>query len=325
MRFLCVGVLFLMPGFLFAQDEVIRKLRIDAERSIKKEADTSSKPWKRGALIGVNISQGSLSNWAAGGDDFSLSANSNINLFAFYKKGKISWDNTFDLNLGYVNTTSQGGRKNDDRFDFLSKYGTAINSKLNVSVLANLRSQIFKGYTYPNGVKTYSSTFLAPGYLLNSLGLDYKPVKDLSIYFSPVTARWVIVRDTALANRGAYGVTPGKTSNFEFGAFATIAYQRIINKIITYKGRMDLFSNYKHDPWNIDVFIANAFNAKLGKSLAVSWSLDFIYDDDVRLFGKINDRPDCRSNHWSVSESSSDSDEEGATFAATWDKKADSI
>lgn len=286
MRFLCVGVLFLMPGFLFAQDEVIRKLRIDAERSIKKEADTSSKPWKRGALIGVNISQGSLSNWAAGGDDFSLSANSNINLFAFYKKGKISWDNTFDLNLGYVNTTSQGGRKNDDRFDFLSKYGTAINSKLNVSVLANLRSQIFKGYTYPNGVKTYSSTFLAPGYLLNSLGLDYKPVKDLSIYFSPVTARWVIVRDTALANRGAYGVTPGKTSNFEFGAFATIAYQRIINKIITYKGRMDLFSNYKHDPWNIDVFIANAFNAKLGKSLAVSWSLDFIYDDDVRLFGK---------------------------------------
>jgi hypothetical protein len=286
MRILCVGFLFLMPGFLFAQDEVIRKLRIDAERSIKKEADTSSKPWKRGALIGLNISQGSLSNWAAGGDDFSLSANSNINLFAFYKKGKISWDNTFDLNLGYVNTTSQGGRKNDDRFDFLSKYGTAVNSKLNVSVLANLRSQIFKGYTYPNGVKTYSSTFLAPGYLLNSLGLDYKPVKGLSIYFSPVTARWVIVRDTALANRGAYGVTPGKTSNFEFGAFATIAYQRIINKIITYKGRMDLFSNYKHDPWNIDVFIANAFNAKLGKSLAVSWSLDFIYDDDVRLFGK---------------------------------------
>lgn len=286
MRLLLMGILFAMPIALMAQDEVIKKLRIDVERPIKKEADTSSKSWKRGALLGVNISQGSLSNWAAGGDDFSLSANSNINLFAFYKKGKYSWDNTFDLNIGYVNTTSQGGRKNDDRFDFLTKYGTAVNSKLNISVLANLRSQLFKGYTYPNGVKTYSSTFMAPGYLLNSIGLDYKPVKGLSIYFSPVTARWVIVRDTSLANRGAYGVTPGKTSNFEFGAFATLAYQRIINKIITYKGRMDLFSNYKHDPWNIDLFFANAFNAKLGKSLAVSWSLDFIYDDDVRLFGK---------------------------------------
>jgi len=286
MRLLLMSILFAMPIALMAQDEVIKKLRIDVERPIKKEADTSSKSWKRGALLGVNISQGSLSNWAAGGDDFSLSANSNINLFAFYKKDKYSWDNTFDLNIGYVNTTSQGGRKNDDRFDFLTKYGTAVNSKLNISVLANLRSQLFKGYTYPNGVKTYSSTFMAPGYLLNSIGLDYKPVKGLSIYFSPVTARWVIVRDTSLANRGAYGVTPGKTSNFEFGAFATLAYQRIINKIITYKGRMDLFSNYKHDPWNIDLFFANAFNAKLGKSLAVSWSLDFIYDDDVRLFGK---------------------------------------
>ena len=286
MRLLLMGILFAMPIALIAQDEVIKKLRIDVERPIKKEADTSSKSWKRGALLGVNISQGSLSNWAAGGDDFSLSANSNINLFAFYKKDKYSWDNTFDLNIGYVNTTSQGGRKNDDRFDFLTKYGTAVNSKLNISVLANLRSQLFKGYTYPNGVKTYSSTFMAPGYLLNSIGLDYKPVKGLSIYFSPVTARWVIVRDTSLANRGAYGVTPGKTSNFEFGSFATLAYQRIINKIITYKGRMDLFSNYKHDPWNIDLFFANAFNAKLGKSLAVSWSLDFIYDDDVRLFGK---------------------------------------
>jgi len=286
MRLLLMGILFAMPIALIAQDEVIKKLRIDVERPIKKEVDTSSKSWKRGALLGVNISQGSLSNWAAGGDDFSLSANSNINLFAFYKKDKYSWDNTFDLNIGYVNTTSQGGRKNDDRFDFLTKYGTAVNSKLNISILANLRSQLFKGYTYPNGVKTYSSTFMAPGYLLNSIGLDYKPVKGLSIYFSPVTARWVIVRDTSLANRGAYGVTPGKTSNFEFGAFATLAYQRIINKIITYKGRMDLFSNYKHDPWNIDLFFANAFNAKLGKSLAVSWSLDFIYDDDVRLFGK---------------------------------------
>ncbi len=281
-----VATFLLFPFSIHAQDEVIRKLRSDVARAIKKETDTSKQPWKRGALLGINVSQGSLSNWAAGGDNFSLSANTNLNLFAFYSRNKHSWDNTFDLNLGYVNTTSQGGRKNDDRFDFLSKYGYAVNSKFNISILANLRSQIFKGYTYPGGVKTYSSTFLAPGYVLNSIGLDYRPVKDLSIYFSLVTNRWVIVRDTALANRGLYGVAPGRTSNLEFGAFATIAYQRIINKIITYKGRLDLFSNYKHNPANVDLFMANAFNAKLGKSLAVSWSLDFIYDDDVRLFGK---------------------------------------
>ena len=91
-----------------SQDAIIKRLRIETERVIKKETDTSSKKWKSGGLYSINISQGSLNNWAAGGDNFSLSVNSFLNLFAFYKKGKNSWDNTFDFNLGYVNTTSTG-------------------------------------------------------------------------------------------------------------------------------------------------------------------------------------------------------------------------
>ncbi len=275
-----------------AQDATIRKLRTDAQRVIKKTADTTQKAWKKGGLYGINISQGSLSNWAAGGDNFSLSVNSALSLFAFYAKEKSSWDNTFDLNLGYVKTTTLGSRKNDDRFDFLSKYGHALNPKLNLATLFNLRSQIFKGYIYPNdSTKTYASNFMAPGYILISIGLDYKPTKDLSIYFSPATSRWVIVRDTALSNKGLYGVEPGKKSALEFGGFATIGYSRNFNKFISYKGRLDLFSNYRHNPENIDLFMSNAFNAKLGKVFVVTWSVDIIYDDDVRLFGPEKNSP----------------------------------
>jgi hypothetical protein len=269
-----------------AQDGTVKALRSEAERTIKKEEDTTKRLWRKGGLYGINISQGSLSNWAAGGDNFSLSVNSLLSLYAFYKKDKHSWDNTFDFNIGYVKTTSLGSRKNDDRFDLLSKYGYALNPKLNLSGLVSLRSQLFKGYTYPDNVKSFSSAFMAPGYLLTSIGLDYKPTKNLSIFLSPVTARWVIVRDTALANKGLYGVTPGKKTNLEFGAFASINYLKEFNKFITYKSRLDLFSNYRHNPQNIDLFMSNILNAKLGKVLSVSWSLDFIYDDDVRLFGK---------------------------------------
>ncbi|MBN8686460.1 MAG: DUF3078 domain-containing protein [Chitinophagales bacterium] len=286
MRKVIALILFAIPLSAMAQDGTMKALRTESERTIKKEADTSKRVWRRGGVYGINLSQGSLSNWAAGGDDFSLSVNSLLSLYAFYKKDKHSWDNTFDFNIGYVNTTSLGGRKNDDRFDFLSKYGHALNPKLNLTVLANLRSQLFKGYTYPGNVKTFSSAFMAPGYLLTSLGLDYKPKKNLSIFLSPVTARWVIVRDTALSNKGLYGVTPGKKSNLEFGAFATINYMKEINKNVTYKSRLDLFSNYRNNPQNIDIFMSNILNAKLGKVLSMSWSLDFIYDDDVRLFGK---------------------------------------
>jgi hypothetical protein len=272
-----------------AQDETVKKLRSETDRNVSKDPnDTIPKAWKAGGLYSLNIAQGSLSNWAAGGEDFSLAVSSLFNVYAFYKKGKNSWDNTFDFNLGYVKTTSLGSRKNDDRFDLLSKYGYAIGPKVNVAGLFNIRSQLFKGYTYSNNVKTFSSAFMAPGYLLLSAGLDYKPNKDLSIFFSPATARWVIVRDTALANKGLYGVTPGKKSNFEFGAFASINYMKEFNKVLTYKARLDLFSNYRRNPQNIDLYMTNALSVKISKVLSATWSLDLIYDDDVRLFGKNN-------------------------------------
>ncbi len=272
--------------FADAQDGTVKNLRTESERNIKKDpADTINKTWRAGGLYSLNISQASLSNWAAGGDNFSLAVNSLLNLYAFYKKEKHSWDNTFDFNLGYVNTTSLGSRKNDDRFDLLSKYGYALNEKLNLSGLFNFRSQFFDGFTFPDNTKTFSSTFLAPAYLLLSAGLDYKPNKELSVFFSPVTARWVIVRDTALSNKGLYGVSPGEKSNFEFGAFATVNYMKEISKNITYKGRLDLFSNYRRNPQNIDLFMSNVLNVKLSKVLSATWGLDLIYDDDVKLFG----------------------------------------
>ncbi len=280
----CAGAIFSLS--LFAQDGAVKNLQDEASKEIKKDPnDTTNKVWKKGGIYSINLSQGSLSNWAAGGDNFSFSVNSLLSLYAFYKKEKHSWDNTFDFNLGYVNTTSLGSRKNDDRFDFLSKYGYALNPKLSVAGVFNLRSQFFKGYTFPDNVKTFASSFMAPGYLLLGAGLDYKPVPDFSIFFSPATARWVIVRDTALSNKGLYGVEPGKKSILEFGAFATLNYLKEISKNITYKGRLDLFSNYRHNPQNIDLFMSNTLNVKLSKVLSATWGLDLIYDDDVKLFG----------------------------------------
>jgi hypothetical protein len=268
------------------QDETIKALKSDTEKKIKKDpADTAAKTWKRGGIYGLNISQGSLSNWAAGGDEFSLSVNSLLSLYAFYKKGKSSWDNTFDFNLGYVKTTSLGSRKNDDRFDLMSKYGHALNKKFSLAGIFNIRSQFFKGYIFPNNVKTYSSSFMAPGYILLGVGIDYKPTTSLSLFLSPLTARWVIVRDTALSNKGLYGVTPGKKSAFEYGAFASINFFKELSKSLTFKSRLDLFSNYRRHPEKIDLFMSNVLNAKISKLLSATWGLDLIYDDDVKLFG----------------------------------------
>ena len=85
-----------------AQDKTVDKLRSESQRKIAKDPnDTIPKMWRTGGIYSLNLSQGSLSNWAAGGEDFSLALSSLLNLYGFYKKGKNSWDNTFDFNIGY--------------------------------------------------------------------------------------------------------------------------------------------------------------------------------------------------------------------------------
>jgi len=97
--------------------------------------------------------------------------------------------------------------------------------------LFNIRSQFFKGYDFsvPNS-KRLISDFMAPDYILTGLGLDYKPTNNLSIFFSPLTARWVTVLNYSLSNRGDYGVTPGSKSFFQLGAYTSINYKTAINK-----------------------------------------------------------------------------------------------
>jgi hypothetical protein len=278
---------------LFAQQIVIDELREQTNRTIKKDPDTTTWTWKRGGLISFNLSQGSLSNWAAGGDNFSLAVSSYFNYYFFYKKDRHSWDNNIDFNLGYVQTTSLGSRKNDDRFDYLSKYGYKIDTtgKWYVSGLFDFRTQFFDGFTYPNGGAVFSSTLLSPAYVVLSAGFDYKASEKFSVFISPLTSRSVIVANNYLAKQGSYGVDSGKHTLEEIGAFITVNYNYNLAKNINYKGRMDLFSNYKSQPQNINFFMTNQFSCKINKYFSATYSLDLIYDDKVRLFGRNGTSP----------------------------------
>ncbi len=278
---------------VIAQDIVVNKLRNETSRTIKKDADTTKWSWKTGGLMSFNLAQGSLSNWAAGGDNFSMTINAYFNYFFFYRKGRQSWDNNVDVNLGFVQSTSLGSRKNDDRFDYLSKYGYKMDTlgKWYLSGLFNFRSQFFDGYTFSNNVGDFSSSFLSPAYLILSVGFDYKPKPSLSVFISPLTSRSTIISNKVLAAKGIYGVPPGEHSLNEIGAFATVNYNNTIAKNITYKGRMDLFSNYQSQPQNVDVFMTNLFSFKINKYFSATYSLDLIYDDNIRLFGPDHTSP----------------------------------
>lgn len=291
------SILFFFSIFLsfqaFSQDITVNKLRTETSRSVKKEVDTTNWTWKRGGIFSFTLSQGSLSNWASGGDNFSLAANSYLTYYFLYKKYRTVWDNNIDLNLGYVNTTSSGGRKNDDRMDYLSKFGYKIDTlgKWYLSGLFNFRSQFFDGYNYGANPAELSSSFLSPAYIILSTGFDYKPNDKFSFFLSPLTSRWTLLTNSTLSNKGLYGVPVGQHSLHEIGAFITVNYKTILAKNIGYKGRMDLFSNYNSNPQNVDMYMTNQLAFKINRFFSATYSLDLIYDDKVRLFGSNHNSP----------------------------------
>jgi len=127
---------------------------------------------------------------------------------------------------------------------------------------------------------TVTSRSFAPAYILLSLGFDYKPNNDLSVFISPLTERWVIVSDRLIAP--LFGLDSGKSSKNELGAFVSVNYSKKLGSSFTYKTKLDLFSNYKQKPQNVDIFWSNVVTAKITKYINFSFNLDMIYDDNTQ-------------------------------------------
>jgi hypothetical protein len=189
------------------------------------------------------------------------------------------------MQYGFANTTSLGTRKTNDLIDLTSKYGYDVGKKWYLTTLFDFRSQFAPGYNYPSSEGTnrvLTSNWLAPAYVLLSLGMDYKPNNNFSLFLSPITAREVIVNNDSLAAVASYGVDSGKKSRFEFGAYASLTYQTNLSKTANYTGRLDLFSDYTRNPQNIAIYMTNVLNVKVTSLISMILSVNLIYDDNIK-------------------------------------------
>ena len=124
----------------FFQAQVIGKELTEAEKMLKVQAADTLDGWKTGGLFGANLSQASFTNWSAGGEN-SIAVNSLMSVFANYKKGKSSWDNTLLLAYGLLKQGERGSRKTDDKIDFMSKYGYKASERWFYAGLINFKTQ----------------------------------------------------------------------------------------------------------------------------------------------------------------------------------------
>lgn len=285
------SVLFFIFSNVNAQ--VVAKADEEAEKTLKAQKTDTIQGWKTGGVFSLNFSQVSLTNWSAGGDN-SISLNGITNLFANYKMGNSTWDNTLDLAYGLVKQGKDGTRKTNDRIDFMSKYGQRAYKNWYYAALVSVRSQIAPGFNYPDD-STVISNFMAPGYLLGALGMDYKPNDNFNVFISPVTMRMTIVNDTKLADAGAFGVdkaefndmgillSHGKKTRVEYGGYLRSLWKVDIMENVNLVSKLDLFSNYGDHPERIDVNWEVLIALKVNEYISATVSTHLIYDHDIDI------------------------------------------
>ncbi|MBK9060610.1 MAG: DUF3078 domain-containing protein [Flavobacteriales bacterium] len=283
-----------------AQEDKAQRDAAAAEMQAKTAADTTGKIWTKGGTIQLNMSQVSLTNWSAGGFS-SVSGIAQFNAFANRKKGRFAWDNSVALAYGLLAQDGQDAVKTDDRIELNTKYGYELKKSWYLAMLAQFKTQFTEGKDAATGARI--SDFMAPGYLILGLGVDYKPNDHFSAFISPATARSPFVNDQDLADAGAFGVDPatydtlgarltmGKNSEFEFGGYVKLMYTHDLAKNINFLTRADFFSNYLKNPQNIDVNWETLFTFKVNSWFSATLSTLLIYDHDTQIMKPWEDTP----------------------------------
>ncbi|MDR0660579.1 MAG: DUF3078 domain-containing protein [Prevotellaceae bacterium] len=247
--------------------------------------EESKKTWDMGGKISLTMSQTSYSNWASGGQN-SISGVLAGSVRLKHEAKKLSWENTLELAYGTLYQFEESDRrKTDDKIDFATKLGYAASKSWNYTILAQLKTQFDRGYkSYPIEDKSkYTSMFMSPAYLTFSIGMDYKPNKDLSVYISPLSLRNTIVLDDTLSHKGAFGVTPDSHMLSEYGAMIKATYGKTFFEKIQLKSKVELFSNLEYDPQNINVNVEVDIGIKTTSWLTTRLYTQLLYDDNVKV------------------------------------------
>lgn len=273
-----------------------------AQRAIHEVQKTNSRKmksldtlgWEHVGFFIFNVNQAALSNWSSGGERFLIGINGIVNYSSHHRKGKYSKDSYVDIELGVVEAASfRKFRKTTDRCDITVEMEHSIDSSnFNYGLLFNFNSQIFGGHNYFVADHNKISSFLSPGKFLLAPGFDLKNQNQnhyFSVFISPATFRWVTKIDDAFYKEFKFGVDSADRVNTEIGAYVSTHYNIKISKTARYIGRLDLFSNYKRKPGNLDLLMNNLFTVNISNAFAANILVDIIYDDDIKRAAQIQE------------------------------------
>lgn len=251
--------------------------------------------WSGQNRFAMNFHEVSFQNWSAGGSN-SVALLFDIYIKRTYEKESVRWQNEFITRYGLSAEKGRKLRKTDDRLEIGSTFGyrSSDNSNWFYSAKTNLKTQLDRGYNYPDRENPIS-TFMAPGYFFFGFGAEYgKDSDEFTLYISPATAKTTFVLDQRLADLGAFGVREamydgngimfrhGKKTKTEFGALLTSEYHEEILPNIFFDNRVSLYTDYIKNFGNIDIDWKIDLNLKVNNYIAAKIGSHLLFNNDTK-------------------------------------------
>lgn len=266
--------------------------------------DENESFWKTGGEFNTTFQQVALTNWAGGGKS-SLALGGVMSMYMTYDDTTSKrWENRLEVSYGISKIGDDTDRfiKTKDNLIFTSRYGRKLSSRLYLSGLADFRSQIAQGFKFVQLNDSVSdallvSEFMAPGFLVASLGVTYSPKKRNLIeeekkaqkqegnYFaltlSPFSGKFTFVLNESLVENEQYN-TEGKRIKAEAGSSITMGVRKKIWENVIFNTNLNLFSAFERFQ-NVDMNLESLLILKVNKYIMSNVSLQLIYDDDINV------------------------------------------
>jgi hypothetical protein len=124
---------------------------------------------------------------------------------------------------------------------------------------------------------------MSPGYLTESIGFEYKPVKYFDLRIGTGTARQTFVLDTTIYHNQPtnYGVPIGKTIYNELAVQVVASIDKDLMKNLHINVRYAMFVPYVQPLAYVSHRIDGILTARVNKLIAVTINGTFLYDKNT--------------------------------------------
>jgi len=228
------------PALVYDAQEDVQELR-EAIRA-------HFSPWRWEVNLSLQFTQNYISpNWYKGG-------NSNFAALGiqkgevWYDKNKLSWYSLGEWRLGGTTVVGDSLRHfnfTDDLFRVYSKIGYEVFKNFDISSSVDFQTNFFD--VWNANQRTAKTATFTPIRFNVAVGLDYKPIKNMSIVISPLAYKLVYAWETdpQKIDVTQYGIAVGNNLMNDIGSSLRFTYKWQPLREVKLDTELYLYTNYK--------------------------------------------------------------------------------